>query len=120
MHFDSLKEERNNISLPLTVISIFSIFRDGGYEKAMKETAKELDVMISEWLEEHRQKRALGEGVDGAQDFMNVMLSSLDGKTIDGIDADTLIKSTVLVCIRDFILFIYLLPFLVIGTIGLY
>ncbi|RZC29833.1 cytochrome P450 82A4 [Glycine soja] len=72
----------------------------GGYEKAMKETAKELDVMISEWLEEHRQKRALGEGVDGAQDFMNVMLSSLDGKTIDGIDADTLIKSTVLTIIQ--------------------
>ena len=74
-------------------------FDFGGHEKAMKETAKDLDSIISEWLEEHRQNRALDENVDRVQDFMDVMISLLDGKTIDGIDADTMIKSTVLVCI---------------------
>ncbi|XP_020229289.1 cytochrome P450 82A4 [Cajanus cajan] len=67
-------------------------FDFGGHEKAMKEIGKEFDGILSEWLEEHRQKRALGENV---QDFMDVMISLLDGKTIDGIDGDTMIKSTV-------------------------
>ena len=44
----------------------------GGHEKAMKETAKELDKILSEWLEEHRQKRGLDEKAtsDGDRDFM--------------------------------------------------
>uniref|UniRef100_K7MVY5 Cytochrome P450 n=2 Tax=Glycine max TaxID=3847 RepID=K7MVY5_SOYBN len=72
-------------------------FDFGGYEKAMKETAKDLDEIFGEWLEEHKQNRAFGENnVDGIQDFMDVMLSLFDGKTIDGIDADTIIKSTLL------------------------
>jgi len=70
----------------------------GGYEKAMKETAKDLDSVIGEELEEHRERKGLGEKVDEVQDFMDVMISLLDGKTIDGVDADTVIKSTVLVC----------------------
>ncbi|XP_014517762.1 cytochrome P450 82A4-like [Vigna radiata var. radiata] len=68
----------------------------GGVEKAMKETAKELDSILGEELEEHRQKKGLGEKVDEFQDFMDVMISLFDGKTIDGFDADTMIKSTVL------------------------
>ena len=71
-------------------------FDFGGHEKAMKETGKELDNIFGEWLEEHRQNRSLGESID--RDFMDVMISLLDGKTIQGIDADTIIKSTVLVC----------------------
>ncbi|RDX64589.1 Cytochrome P450 82A4, partial [Mucuna pruriens] len=74
-------------------------FDFGGHEKAMKETAKELDSILSEWLEEHRQNRALEENVDGVKDFMDVLISLFDGKTIDGIDADTIIKSTVLTII---------------------
>ncbi|RDX91407.1 Cytochrome P450 82A3, partial [Mucuna pruriens] len=74
-------------------------FDFGGHEKAMKETAKELDENLGEWLEEHRQNRALEENVDGVKDFMDVMISLFDGKTIDGIDADTIIKSTVLAVI---------------------
>ena len=77
-------------------------FDFGGYEKAMKETAKDLDEIFGEWLEEHKQNRAFGENnVDGIQDFMDVMLSLFDGKTIYGIDADTIIKSNLLVCILD-------------------
>ncbi|KAG4969813.1 hypothetical protein JHK82_035514 [Glycine max] len=71
-------------------------FDFGGHERAMKETAKDLDKIFGEWLEEHKRKRAFGENVDGIQDFMDVMLSLFDGKTIDGIHADTIIKSTLL------------------------
>ena len=72
-------------------------FDFGGHEKAMKATAKELDSIIGEELEEHRKRKGLGEKVDEAQDFMDVMISLLDGRNIEGIDADTMIKSTVLV-----------------------
>lgn len=71
----------------------------GGYEKAMKETAEEFDKMLIEWLAEHRQRRALGEkGVDD-RDFMDVMLSVLKDREIEGVDADTIYKATTLVCI---------------------
>ncbi|KAK7365115.1 hypothetical protein VNO80_13937 [Phaseolus coccineus] len=71
-------------------------FDFGGHEKAMKETGKALDSIISEELEEHRKRKGLGEKVDEAQDFMDVMISLLDGRTIEGIDDDTMIKSIVL------------------------
>ncbi|WVZ14719.1 hypothetical protein V8G54_012285 [Vigna mungo] len=71
----------------------------GGHEKEMKEIAKELDSILGEELEEHRQKKGLGEKVDEFQDFMDVMISLFDGKTIDGFDSDTVIKSTVLALI---------------------
>ncbi|KAK7381348.1 hypothetical protein VNO78_33980 [Psophocarpus tetragonolobus] len=74
-------------------------FDFGGHEKSMKETAKELDQILSEWLEEHRQNRALDENNHRVEDFMDVMLSLFDGKTIHGIDADTIIKSTLLAII---------------------
>ncbi|XP_047147510.1 cytochrome P450 82A3-like [Vigna umbellata] len=67
--------------------------------KAMKETAKELDVILDEWLVEHSKKRALfGEkGVESDdQDFMDTMLSVLEGATIDGFDAATINKATTL------------------------
>ncbi|KAG6626799.1 hypothetical protein CIPAW_15G077000 [Carya illinoinensis] len=66
----------------------------GGHEKAMKRTAKELDCMIGEWLEDHKRKRALGE-VKGEQDLMDLMLSILDGSDqLAGNDADTINKAT--------------------------
>lgn len=70
----------------------------GGYEKAMNITSRELDCFIREWLEEHRRKResALGGAVgDGQQDFMDVMLSILEGgMDLAGYDADTVNKAT--------------------------
>ncbi|KAK7271716.1 hypothetical protein RJT34_27841 [Clitoria ternatea] len=69
----------------------------GGHEKAMKETAKEFDKMLSEWLEEHRQKRDLGENVEGHdRDFMDTMLSVLNDTPLGGFDADTICKATTL------------------------
>ncbi|CAL0305076.1 unnamed protein product [Lupinus luteus] len=66
------------------------------HEKAMTENAKELDTILSEWLNEHRQKRASGESV-GDQDFIDVMLSVLDGIKITEYDTYTIIKSTSLI-----------------------
>ncbi|KAK7315310.1 hypothetical protein VNO77_33850 [Canavalia gladiata] len=67
----------------------------GGIEKAMKENFKELDSVVAEWLEDHRNKRGLNDGKGKSdEDFMDVMLSMLDGTTIDGFDANTIIKGT--------------------------
>lgn len=68
-----------------------------GYEKAMKKTAKELDILVGGWLEEHKQKRLMGEEGRKEQDFMDVMLNILDGSKISGYDADTINKATCLV-----------------------
>ncbi|KAK6245327.1 hypothetical protein SCA6_008417 [Theobroma cacao] len=67
----------------------------GGHEKAMKETAKELDSIASEWLKEHKQKRASGEAED--QDFMDVLLSLLEGTNLASeFDVDTINKANCL------------------------
>ncbi|KAJ7961339.1 Cytochrome P450 family protein, partial [Quillaja saponaria] len=68
----------------------------GGYKKAMMKTARELDCLLSKWLEEHRGKRASGhEMAKEDRDFMDVMLSVLDdAKLLHGFDADTIIKAT--------------------------
>lgn len=76
-------------------------FDFGGHVKAMKKASKEMDKIIGDLLEEHQRKRSLSEKeVDGDhQDFMDVMLSLLDGTTIEGFDSDTVIKATILTLI---------------------
>ncbi|XP_056167299.1 demethylepipodophyllotoxin synthase-like [Syzygium oleosum] len=49
-------------------------FDIGGYVKAMKRTAKELDDVVGGWLDEHKRKRACGE-VEGDRDFMDAFHS---------------------------------------------
>ncbi|KAG7943795.1 hypothetical protein I3843_15G062100 [Carya illinoinensis] len=73
----------------------------GGHEKAMKRTAKDMDFIVTEWLEEHQKKRASGEAKDQQHDFMDVMLSVLDstGNHLVGFDADTVNKATCLAII---------------------
>ncbi|KAJ0604252.1 putative cytochrome P450 [Helianthus annuus] len=72
-----------------------------GYEKQMKKTGKDFDLVLGGWLEEHRQKRKLclerNKLVD-AKDFIDVMLSLEDEKQLPNIehDSDTVIKSTCL------------------------
>ena len=67
---------------------------------AMKNTAKELDAVIANWLEEHLKKRTDGElGSDSESDFMDVMISNLaEGPDqISGFSRDVVIKATALV-----------------------
>ncbi|KAK9109028.1 hypothetical protein Sjap_017088 [Stephania japonica] len=70
-----------------------------GYQREMRDIAKELDMLLQGCLEEHKGKRGGGE-VKGEQDFMDVMLSVLkDTTNITDRDADTVNKSTCLTLI---------------------
>ncbi|PWA40353.1 hypothetical protein CTI12_AA563440 [Artemisia annua] len=72
-----------------------------GYEKQMKKTAKDLDLVLGGWLDEHRQKKKsdLGRNKDEVKDFIDVMLSLEDEGKLSNVehDSDTSIKSTCLV-----------------------
>ncbi|KAL4649815.1 hypothetical protein ACB092_01G042100 [Castanea dentata] len=71
----------------------------GGSEKAMKKTAKELDDVTKEWLEEHKQWKISGR-VKEHQDFMDVMLSIVtDDDETSSYDVDTIVKATCLALI---------------------
>uniref|UniRef100_A0A2N9FQK8 Cytochrome P450 n=1 Tax=Fagus sylvatica TaxID=28930 RepID=A0A2N9FQK8_FAGSY len=71
----------------------------GGYEKAMKKTAKELDHVTQGWLEEHKQRKFSG-GMKEPQDFMDVMLSIVtDDDEVSSYDVDTIVKATCLALI---------------------
>ncbi|MCD7449151.1 hypothetical protein HAX54_049514 [Datura stramonium] len=57
----------------------------GGHEKAMKETAKEMESIVEDWLAEHRRKRELrGNKCGDEKDFMDVMLSICEDKDLPG------------------------------------
>ncbi|XP_031405056.1 cytochrome P450 CYP82D47-like [Punica granatum] len=75
----------------------------GGHEKAMKKTAKKLDLMAQRWLDEHKARRNLdGEAgaVKSEKDFMDVLLSILDGNAeIGSYDSDTINKAMCLTMI---------------------
>ncbi|PRQ26953.1 putative cytochrome P450 [Rosa chinensis] len=66
----------------------------GGHEKAMKKTAKEIDAILGEWIQEHKQRRRAGD--TGDHDFMDAMLTVLQGEDLGGYDADTVNKATCL------------------------
>lgn len=68
----------------------------GGYKKAMKKTAKKLDQVAEEWLQEHKQRKIRSEE-KGHSDFMDVMLSIVDDTITSSYDADTVTKATCLV-----------------------
>nr|XP_016458765.1 PREDICTED: cytochrome P450 82C4-like [Nicotiana tabacum] len=90
------------IFVPSDAFPILGWFDIQGHEKAMKRTAKELDSILESWLQEHREKRRLSEGKnEGAQDFIDVMLSLQEEGRLSNFqyDADTSIKSTCLALI---------------------
>lgn len=74
-----------------------------GYEKEMKKTAKDLDLVLGGWLDEHRQRRKsdVERNKDDVKDFIDVMLSLEDEGQLSGFehDSDTSIKSTCLALI---------------------
>ncbi|KAL5558124.1 hypothetical protein UlMin_034335 [Ulmus minor] len=73
----------------------------GGHEKAMIKTAKELDEVVQEWLEDHKRKRSvLGKEKGGEQDFMDVMISTFnEAENFSSYDVDTITKATSLAVI---------------------
>nr|WNT44085.1 CYP82C153 [Corydalis yanhusuo] len=70
----------------------------GGYEKEMNRVAKEIDVLLQRWLDEHKEMKKIDGG--GEKDFMGVLLEILDeDATLSAdseYDADTINKSTCL------------------------
>ncbi|KAF8034243.1 hypothetical protein BT93_C0511 [Corymbia citriodora subsp. variegata] len=81
------------------VLPFLRWFDVGGYVKAMKRTAKELDDVVGGWLDEHKSKRACGEA-EGDRDFMDGMLSILGtADVLPSYDADTINKATCLALI---------------------
>ncbi|KAL5978375.1 hypothetical protein ACLOJK_029492 [Asimina triloba] len=70
-----------------------------GHEKAMKRTAKELDMLASKWLEEHRERRAKRRKATGRkddEDFMDVLDSIMGDEEMEGHNPDSVIKATIL------------------------
>ncbi|KAF6172572.1 hypothetical protein GIB67_007085 [Kingdonia uniflora] len=69
----------------------------GGYKKAMKKINTELDSVSSMWVKEHRQKRQHRVSGEGDKDFIDVMITILEGATeLSDYDPDTIIKATIL------------------------
>ncbi|XP_022740548.1 cytochrome P450 CYP82D47-like [Durio zibethinus] len=66
----------------------------GGYKKEMKRIAKELDIFVQGWLDEHKQKRLSGGDRKEEQDFMDVMLTVTEDAKLSGFDKDTITKAT--------------------------
>ncbi|KAM0951524.1 putative cytochrome P450 [Dioscorea sansibarensis] len=67
----------------------------GGYVKAMKAAAREMDSLMVRLVEEHKQRRASGVTA-GYTDFMDMMLSIMedDHELQDYFDKDTLVIAT--------------------------
>nr|GEV32418.1 cytochrome P450 CYP82D47-like [Tanacetum cinerariifolium] len=82
-------------------IPIFKGLDIGGYEKAMKITAKEMDTFLEEWLKEHKKEKEMGFGYWRIWQlvFMDVLISILEDASEEdfpGFDHDTIIKSSCL------------------------
>ncbi|KAK3230708.1 hypothetical protein Dsin_002589 [Dipteronia sinensis] len=66
-----------------------------GYISKMKKTARELDFVLRNWVDEHRQRR-LNRKINEEQDYIHVMLSTMDDGKISAQDANTVIKANCL------------------------
>ena len=88
-------------------LPLFGWLDTNGYENRMKRAAKELDRLIAGWLEEHKQRRLTeGKRSEEDQDFMDVMLNTVEDAKISKYDADTITKAT---CLVNFSLLSYLI-----------
>lgn len=73
----------------------------GGYEKKMKKTAKEMDVIMDRWLDEHKQKiKQSNKQIDDEdQVFMSALLSRVKDELkedLHGFSMETIVKATCL------------------------
>lgn len=66
-----------------------------GHERNMKRIAKELDDLVGEWLQEHKERRRKKASRDD-EDFMDAMLTILEGDDFPEFEADTIAKATCL------------------------
>lgn len=72
----------------------------GGHVKAMKQAAKELDMVLGKWVNEHVEKRKEYDSDDKEADFIDVLLTNLSKDAeIFGFTRETIIKATTLILI---------------------
>ncbi|XP_021728497.1 cytochrome P450 82C4-like isoform X1 [Chenopodium quinoa] len=81
--------------VPADALPFLRWFDIGGYEKKMKAAAKEIDHIMHNWLEEHKERRGSKEE-EGKLDFMNVMLGIFETgqETPSKFETDTILKAT--------------------------
>ncbi|KAK9757292.1 hypothetical protein RND81_01G153900 [Saponaria officinalis] len=87
----------NNI-VRLIAADVFPFLRAldiGGYEKTMKNVAKDIDSVAQVWLEEHKGRRVPGE-VQEKKDFMDVLMGIFQTpqENTSKFEADVIIKAT--------------------------
>ncbi|PWA39269.1 cytochrome P450 [Artemisia annua] len=73
----------------------------GGFEKKMTETAKEIDVIVDEWLQVHKKKIKSTQKVDGSKDqvFIATLFSRVQEELkldLCSFSVDAIVKSTCL------------------------
>ncbi|KAK9757294.1 hypothetical protein RND81_01G154100 [Saponaria officinalis] len=81
--------------VPADVIPFLRWLDIGGYEKTMKNVAKDIGDVAQQWLEKHK-RRNVPEEVQKKQDFMNVLLRIFETprKSSSNFEADVIIKAT--------------------------
>ncbi|KAG9440735.1 hypothetical protein H6P81_020900 [Aristolochia fimbriata] len=85
--------------VPSDAFPVLERFDIGGYIRAMKKTAKDLDSLASVWLKEHRYRRRQYDSDDHRgpdRDFLDVLLTIMDKYHFAEYDSDTVIKATCL------------------------
>ncbi|KAJ4974163.1 hypothetical protein NE237_007337 [Protea cynaroides] len=81
------------VSVASDVIPFLGWMDFKGNKRAMKKTAKEMDLIAESWLQDHLQKRQQHDS-DEEEDFMDVMLSILGEDThFHGHHRDTVVKA---------------------------
>lgn len=84
---------------PSDVMPFMKWFDFQGQVKSMKRVARELDVLCSSWVEEHKVKRLNCPSPDDGisrdnQDFIDLMLSAIEDDSMFGYSRDTIVKAT--------------------------
>ncbi|KAK9164028.1 hypothetical protein Syun_004930 [Stephania yunnanensis] len=73
-----------------------------GVQRGMRKASKDMDLLLSGWLEEHRME---GRSVDGEEDFVDVMINiDRNAKLFSEHDVDSVVKATcldILIAARD-------------------
>lgn len=95
------------VFVPSDAIPFLEFLDLQGHLKSMNLVAKEMDMVVDGWIEEHKEKLKSNEP-RSRQDFIDIMLTKLE-PSMFGHSRDTIIKATVVVCLFIFIhLFLFM------------
>lgn len=90
------------VMVPSDLIPMLKWFDVSGAVKNMKRLAAELDHVMEHWIDEHKLRKAKGDtDTNNKQDFIDVMLATIDDDNTYGHKRETIIKSTAMVRFHD-------------------